>query len=548
MTRTKITDDIKPDYDAVVIGAGFSGLYMLHSLRENGYSTKVFEKADDVGGTWYWNRYPGARCDSDSIYYNYTFSEELFKGWTWSSRYPEQAEILSYLNYVADTLQLRDGIQFNTTVNHADYHEDDHVWRIYTEDGSSVTATYFITAVGCLSASNIPNFKGIHSFKGNKYHTGKWPHEGVDFTGKKVGVIGTGSSGVQSIPVIAKEAEHLTVFQRTPQYCFPARNHPYDPEFVKETKENFSQLKTELRESHSGQIIKSRKPSALDDTPEDRHKAYEDRWKQGGYLFIYDDLLINEESNETAATFIRSKIAQTVKDSKTAQKLMPSYHWGTKRQILDTDYYETYNRENVSLIDVRSNPIEEITSNGIKTTAGEVELDAIVFATGFDGMTGPLFRMDIHGRDGIALKDKWEEGAQTRTYLGLSTNGFPNMFMITGPESPSVLSNMPISIEQHVEWITDCINYMEKNNIVSIEANEEAEKEWSKHCRDIAEETLYTKTDSWYMGANIEGKARGFLIYLGGVGTYRNICQEVAEKGYEGFDLINHKKAPSNAK
>lgn len=548
MTGKKKSVHVKPDYDAVVIGAGFSGLYMLHSLRENGYSTKVFEKADDVGGTWYWNRYPGARCDSDSVYYNYTFSEELFKGWTWSSRYPEQAEILTYLNYVADTLYLRDGIQFNTTISHANYNEENNLWRIYTEDGDSVTATYFITAVGCLSASNVPNFKGLDSFKGNWYHTGQWPHEGVDFTGQKVGVIGTGSSGVQSIPVIAKEADHLTVFQRTPQYCFPARNHPYDPEFVKETKEKFSQLKTELRESHSGQIIKSRKPSALDDTSEDRNKAYEDRWQQGGYLFIYDDLLINEESNETAAEFIRSKIAETVKNPETAQKLMPSYHWGTKRQILDTDYYETYNRDNVSLIDVRGNPIEEITPNGIKTTAGEEEFDAIVFATGFDGMTGPLFRMDIHGKDGIALKDKWEEGSQTRTYLGLSTNGFPNMFMITGPESPSVLSNMPISIEQHVEWVTDCINYMQKNDIDLIEANEEAEKEWSKHCRDIAEETLYTKTDSWYMGANIEGKARGFLIYLGGVGTYRKICKEVAENGYEGFDLISSTKTHSYTK
>lgn len=542
MADKKQSSHLKPDYDAVVIGAGFSGMYMLHSLRENGFTAKVFEKAADVGGTWYWNRYPGARCDSDSIYYNFTFSEELFKGWTWSSRYPEQKEILAYLNYVADTLNVRDGIQFNTTITHAHYNEEKNMWRIYADDGTSVTATYFITAVGCLSASNVPDFKGLDMFEGEWYHTGRWPHEKVDFSGKRVGVIGTGSSGVQAIPVIAEEAEHLTVFQRTPQYSFPARNHPYNPEYVEQAKENFFELRKELRESHSGQIIKSRKPSALDDTPEDRQKAYEERWQEGGYLFIYDDLLTNEESNETAAEFIRSKIGEIVKDPETAQKLMPTYYWGTKRQILDTNYYETYNRDNVSLVDVKRNPIEEITTKGIKTTAGETELDAIVFATGYDGMTGPLFKIDIRGRDGIALKNKWEEGAQTRTYLGLATNGFPNMFTITGPESPSVLSNMPISIEQHVEWIMDCINYLKENNIELIEANEEAEKAWSKHCRELADATLYTKTDSWYMGANIEGKARGFLIYVGGVGTYREICTEIAENGYEGFDLISSKK------
>lgn len=538
----------KVDYDAIVIGAGFSGIYMSHTLRENGFSVKVFEKASDVGGTWYWSRYPGARCDSDSIYYNYTFSEELFKGWNWSSRYPKQDEILRYLNYAADKLNVRASMQFNTTITNAVYNEEKNMWRIYADDGSSVTATYFITAVGCLSAaSNIPNFQGFDSFEGEWYHTGHWPHEEVDFTGKRVGVIGTGSSGVQAIPVIAEDAEHLTVFQRTPQYCFPAGNHPYDPGFVDKAKENFAEMKKELRESMAGQINKTRKPSAFDDTPEVRQKAYEDRWQEGGYLFLYDDLLINEDSNETAAEFIRSKIDDIVKDPETAQKLMPSYHWGTKRQILDTNYYETYNRDNVSLIDVRKNPIEEITSKGIKTSDGETDLDTIVFATGYDGMTGPLFRMNIHGRKGVALNEKWEEGSSTRTYLGVATNGFPNMFMITGPESPSVLSNMPISIEQHVEWIMDCINYMKDNNIELIEANEDAEKEWSQHCREIADATLYTKTDSWYTGANIEGKPRGFLIYVGGVGNYRKLCTEIAEKGYEGFKLLSSEDSVSHS-
>ncbi|MGM8364335.1 flavin-containing monooxygenase [Virgibacillus sp. W0181] len=525
------------DFDAVVVGAGFSGMYMLYILREAGYSVKVYEKGEGVGGTWYWNRYPGARCDSASIYYNYTFSEELYKGWSWSSRYPEQPEILRYLNYVADELDLRRDIEFETVIQQARYNEESNQWHVRKDDGSEVTATYFITAVGCLSASNVPDFKGLETFKGDWYHTGRWPHEGVDFTGKRVGVIGTGSSGVQAIPVIAEEAKHLTVFQRTPQYCFPARNHPYKPEFVDEVKNNFYKLKKELRESSTGQINKVRKPSALDDTPEERQKAYEDRWKEGGYLFLYDDLLINEKSNETAAEFIRSKIKETVKDPETAEKLLPTYYWGTKRQILDSNYYETYNMDHVDLVDVKKHPITEITEKGVKTTEEEYDVDVIVFATGYDGMTGPLFKMDIRGRDGVELKEKWENGSTVKTYLGLSTTGFPNMFMITGPESPSVLSNMPISIEQHVEWIFDCIQYLSKHKVDEIEAKTEAENEWSKHCREVADTTLMTKADSWYTGANIKGKARGFPMYIGGVGVYREMCSEIAANGYEGFAL-----------
>ena len=529
----------KPDFDAVVIGAGFSGMYMIYSLREAGFSVKGYEKGKDVGGTWYWNRYPGARCDSDSIYYNYMFSEELYKGWTWSSRYPDQPEILRYLNYAADKMDIRKDFEFETVISKAQYDEGANLWHIYKEDGTKVTATYFITAVGCLSASNVPDFKGLDQFKGDWYHTGRWPHEKVDFSGKRVGVVGTGSSGVQAIPVIAEEAKHLTVFQRTPQYSFPARNHPYKPGFVDEAKKSFHTLKKELRESAAGQINKVRKPSALDDTPEERQKAYEERWQEGGYLFLYDDLLINEESNKTAQDFIRSKIKEIVKNPETAEKLLPTYHWGTKRQILDSNYYETYNLDHVDLVDVKTNPIVEITEKGIKTTADEYELDIIVFATGYDGMTGPLFKMDIRGRDGVALNEKWENGESVRTYLGLSTHGFPNMFMITGPESPSVLSNMPVSIEQHVEWISDCIQYLRKHGIDKIEAEVDAEKDWSKHCREVAEATLMTKADSWYTGANIEGKARGFPIYIGGVGVYREKCDEVAANNYTGFQLTS---------
>jgi len=418
---------------------------------------------------------------------------------------------------------------------------------VYLNDGTSVSAKYFITGVGCLSAANVPNFKGINNFKGEWYHTGHWPHEKVDFTGKRVGIIGTGSTGVQAIPVIAQEAEHLTVFQRTPQYCAPARNHPYEPEYIRQAKENFSEIKKQMRESQGGQPVAPPTKSALEVTPEERQRVYEEAWEQGGLgLFsAYYDLTINEAANETVAEFIRSKIREIVEDPKEAEKLLPSYFYGTKRPIIDTNYYETYNRPNVALVDVKKAPIEEITPNGVRTTDGEYELDTIVFATGYDGMTGPLLKIDIRGRDGVSLKEKWAGGAQTRTYLGVANAGFPNMFMITGPESPSVLSNMPVSIEQHVEWIADCIEYMRANGVETIEANVEAEEGWSKHCREVAESTLFTKTDSWYTGANIPGKPRGFLIYLGGVGAYRQKCDEIAAKGYEGFSFVSTAKTAS---
>lgn len=526
-------------YDAVVIGAGFSGLYMLYRLREAGFSTAVFEAGDGVGGTWYWNRYPGARCDSESIYYNYTFSEELYNEWTWTSRYPAQPEILRYLNFVADKFDLKKDIQFKTRVQSAHYNEDTKKWEIQLDNGTTVTAKYFITGVGCLSAANLPKFNGLENFKGEFYHTGHWPHGGVDFKGKRVGIIGTGSSGVQAIPVIAQEAEHLTVFQRTPQYSAPARNHPYSEGYVEQAKKNFLEIKKQMRESAGGQPAVPPDKSALEVTAEERQKVYEHAWENGGLgLFAaYYDITVNEEANETVAEFIRGKITEIVKDSETASKLLPSYYYGTKRPIIDTNYYETFNRENVSLVDVKKNPIEEITASGVRTSEEEYELDALVFATGYDGMTGPLLKIDIRGKDGVSLKEKWNGGACTRTYLGVANAGFPNFFMITGPESPSVLSNMPVSIEQHVEWIGDCIEHFEKQGVETIEAAVEAEEAWSKHCREVAEATLFTKTDSWYTGANIPGKPRGFLIYLGGVGVYRKKCEEIAANGYEGFTI-----------
>ncbi|MBB6446685.1 flavin-containing monooxygenase [Bacillus benzoevorans] len=531
------------DFDCLVIGAGFSGMYMLHLLREAGFSTRVIEKGDGVGGAWYWSRYPGARCDSESVYYNYTFSEELYNEWTWSSRFPEQPEILRYLNFAADRLDLRRDIQFNTEVRAAHFDEDENIWRLHLSDGTSVTATYFISGVGCLSinATNIPNFKGLEQFEGDWYHTGAWPHHKVNFRGKRVGVIGTGSSGVQTIPVIAQEAEHLTVFQRTPQYSVPANNHPLEEEFIQYVKNHLPEIRGKMRESLGGLPFAPFERSALDDTPEERRKVYEEAWEKGGsaLFFTYPDLLTNEESNTTASEFIRSKIKEIVKDPETAEKLMPTYYYGTKRAIMDTNYFETYNRDNVSLVDVKKAPIAEITAKGVRTEDREYELDVLVFATGYDGMTGPLLKMDIRGRDGETLKQKWENGAHVRTYLGLTTAGFPNMFMITGPESPSVLGNVPVAIEQHVEWTADCLKHMRETGMDTIEATQEAEEEWSRKCREMAEATLYTKTESWYTGANIEGKPRGFLMYLGGYGPYRELCDEIAEKGYEGFALAS---------
>ncbi|QGQ45466.1 flavin-containing monooxygenase [Metabacillus sediminilitoris] len=528
--------------DAVVVGAGFSGLYMLYRLREAGFRTRVFEAADGVGGVWHKNRYPGARCDNESIDYNFTFSEELFKEWNWSEKFSKQSEILEYLNYVADKFDLRRDIQLNTRITAAHYDEQDNRWTIQTDEGSTLSAKYFISGVGCLSAANIPKFKGLESFEGKWYHTGNWPKENVSFKGKRVGVIGTGSTGIQVIPAIAPEVDHLTVFQRTPQYSVPSRNHAYDPEYLKQVKDNFSEFKRKRRYSFGGfpNDVEAR-PSALNDTPEEREKLYEAAWQKGAvssfFLETYQDLTVNEEANETLSKFIRQKIKEIVHDPEVAEKLSPTYFYGTKRPIQDTNYYETYNRENVSLVDVKANPIVEITPKGIRTTDGEYELDIIIFATGYDAMTGSLFKIDIRGKDGLTLKEKWENGEQTKTYLGIATSGFPNMFMITGPESPSVLSNVPTSIEQHVEWISDCIEYLQKNDIDTLEAKAEAEEEWSKHCREVAEATLFTKTESWYIGANVPGKPQRFLIYLGGVGPYREKCSDVASKGYEGFLL-----------
>ena len=529
------------DFDAIVIGAGFSGMGMLRRLRDDmGMSVQVYEAGSGVGGTWYWNRYPGARCDSESYTYCFTFSKELLQEWSWSGRYPEQPEILTYLNHVADRFDLRPNIQFDTKVTSATFLEDRNLWEIETDQGDRVTARHLITGIGCISTGNIPKIKGLDSFEGDWYHTGNWPHHPVDFSGKRVAVIGTGSSGVQSIPVIAEQAEHLTVFQRTPQYTVPARHASIDRKFIEEeVKPQYDAIVERGKWTRGGAPVAPEAGSALALTEEERNSVYEKFWAVGGNDFIYgsfDDILGNKEANDTVAEFIRSKIRETVKDPETSQKLLPLDHpYGSKRALMDTNYFETYNRENVDLVDLRQAPIQEITAKGIRTSEQDFEFDIIVFATGFDAMTGTFMKIDIRGRDGVTLKEKWAEGP--KTYLGLQVAGFPNMFMITGPGSPSVLCNMPVCIEQHIEWVGDFIGWMREHNLETAEADSRAEEEWGAHVNEVANNTLFVYANSWYLGANIPGKPRVFMPYAGGAGTYRKRCNEIAENGYEGFLL-----------
>ncbi len=526
------------DVDVVIVGAGMSGLYMLYCLRQLGFSARVYETGDDVGGTWYWNRYPGARCDVESMEYSFSFSEDLQQEWHWSERYATQPEILRYVNHVADRFDLRRDVQFNTRVTAAHYEDAYNRWSVTTDQGEQVSCRFCILAVGCLSAAQVPCITGLDSFEGRWYHTGNWPHEGVDFGGQRVGVIGTGSSGIQSIPVIAQQAAHLYVFQRTPNFAFPACNAPLDPDYEREVKARYPELRQAERESRVGYIVDRGEQSALDVTTEERDAEYTRRWERGGFGFTsaYSDLLTDRAANATAAEYVRARIREIVRDPAVAELLCPKDHpIGTKRLPLDTNYYETYNRENVTLVDIRSTPIERITSTGLHTCDSDYELDSIVFATGFDAMTGPLFAIDIRGRNGCALKEKWAAGP--RTYLGIASARFPNLFMITGPGSPSVLSNMIVSIEQHVEWVRDCLCYLRAHDLDCIEAEVDAEDAWVEHVNEVAYQTLYPQANSWYMGANIPGKPRIFLPYIGGVGKYRQTCAEVAADGYQGFSL-----------
>jgi cyclohexanone monooxygenase len=524
-------------YDVVVVGAGFAGMYMLHKLRGLGLSVRVFEQGGDVGGTWYWNRYPGARCDVESMQYSYSFSEELQQEWNWSERYAPQAEILNYARHVADRFRLRDGIQFNTRVDRADFDESDSSWSVATSDGNIVTAKYVVLATGCLSNARMPDIKGLADFKGRVYHTGHWPHEPVNFTGLRVGLIGTGSSAIQSVPVIAEQADHLTVFQRTANFSIPARNAALAEEEREYFRANYPEIRRFAREdARNGIYTEMPDRGALDDGDNERRAKYEQRWSRGGLTFmsVYNNLALDTAANDTAANFVRGKIAEIVRDPQTAKLLQPNNHpIGSKRICVDTEYFATFNRPNVTLVDIRSNPIGKILPNAVRTGAGDYEVDALVLATGFDAMTGSVAKIDIRGRDGLTLNQKWAEGP--KTYLGLMSVGFPNLFIITGPGSPSVLSNMIVSIEQHVEWIADCIGYMRNNSLATMEAKQDAEDRWVAHVNEVAHGTLYPQANSWYMGANIPGKPQIFMPYIGGVGAYRQICNDVAAGGYEGF-------------
>ncbi len=539
MSALSQTKDTTPSYDAIIVGAGFAGLYMLHRLRGLGFSARVFEQGSGVGGTWYWNRYPGARCDVESMQYSYSFSEELQQEWEWSERYAPQPEILKYANHVADRFDLRRDIQFDIRVETARFNDSANRWLVATSDGETYSATYFILATGCLSNARIPDFSGLADFKGKTYHTGHWPHEPVDFIGLRVGVIGTGSSAIQSIPIIAEQARHLFVFQRTPNFSIPAHNAPLTPELTREWKADYATRRQRARtESRNGILTVIPQKGALDDGDNARRREYEAGWARGGISFMasYNNLLIDQPANDTAANFVRDKIAEIVDDPAVAKLLQPDNHpIGSKRICVDTDYYATFNRPNVTLVDVRDNPVETLLAHGLRSGGKDYELDAIVFATGFDAMTGSVARIDITGSDGTTLNQKWAEGP--RTYLGLMSAGFPNMFVITGPGSPSVLSNMIVSIEQHVDWIADCLTYLRARGAERIEATAAAEDKWVAHVNEVAHGTLYPQANSWYMGANIPGKPRIFMPYIGGVGVYRRICDEVAAKNYEGFTL-----------
>ena len=525
-------------FDVVVVGAGFSGLYMLYRLRALGLSVRVLEMGTGVGGTWYWNRYPGARCDGESLTYSYSFSESLQQEWSWSDRYSLQPDILAYLNHVADRFDLRRDIQFETRVRRAAYDEAQGEWALDTDGGERFRTAFCIMAIGCLSVPRRPPFEGLERYEGQWYHTGQWPHEEVDFTGMRVGVVGTGSTAIQVIPMVAQQAAHLTVFQRTANFSMPAWNGPLDPGEERAMKAAYPEYREKARWSEVGVLYESiGKPAAEVEAEQQEHEL-ERQWRAGGFAMLgtFTDVLVDPAANELAAEFCRRKIREKVTDPAVAELLCPKDHpFGTKRLCVDTDYYETFNRENVTLVDIRHAPIEEITSRGLRTGGVEHVFDAIIFATGFDAMTGALLGIDIRGRNGVRLEDEWKAGP--RTYLGLTMAGFPNLFAITGPGSPSVLTNMVVSIEQHVEWVADCIAHLRARGLERIEASREAQDEWVDHVNETAHQTLYPLANSWYMGANIPGKPRVFTPYVGSAGSYRRTCNEVAAGGYRGFRL-----------
>ena len=536
--RSRIVTD--SDFDVLIIGGGVAGLYLLYRLRGLGLSVLAFEAGANVGGTWYWNRYPGCRCDVESLEYSYSFASDLQQEWSWPERYGTQPEILKYINHVTERFSLRRDIRFNTRIRSAIFCRRKVLWTLTTDSGENIRAPYCVMATGNLSSPQTPEFPGLECFQGDWFHTGLWPQEEVDFTGKQVGIIGTGSSGIQAIPHIARQAKHLYVFQRTANFSLPARNGPLDPELEQRHKSEYPARRKAAFDTPFG--IAGYPPpekSALEVSDKERLRTYEQKWGEGGqisFLYSFNDLLINKASNDTAAEFIRQKIRKSVKDPVVAELLAPKSHpIGTKRLILDTDYYESYNRNNVTLVDVSSRPIEEIEPNSIRTGDDQFIVDSIVFATGFDAMTGAILDINITVQDGPSVRDVWKHGPTS--YLGLTIAGFPNLFTITGPGSPGVKSQMILSIEQHVDFIADCLQHMRSRDLIQIEATFNAEDSWVKHVKEVADATLYPLANSWYMGVNVPGKPKVFMPYVGGVDRYKKKCDEVVADGYVGFTM-----------
>ena len=527
----------KADFDVIVVGAGFAGLYGLYQFRDQGLSVQGFEAASGVGGVWYHNRYPGARCDVDSIDYSFSFSPELQREWAWTERYAAQPEILAYLDHVADRFDLRRLIRFSTRVTSAHRNDATGLWTVGDDQGGRTTCRFLVLAIGCLSTPRKPPFEGLDDFQGEWFMTAQWPHEPVDLAGKRVGLIGTGSSGVQSAPEIAKVAEHLYVFQRTPVFTIPARNHPTDPERAAAIKARYEDYRREQYKTRIGAYLPTTGKPSTEFTPEERQRLYAERWTigGGGLTATFTNMLTSQQTNDECAEFVRERIREIVEDPKTAELLCPYDHpIGARRICIDTDYYDTYNRPNVTLVDVRSDPIERITRTGLQTRSGaHYPLDVIVFAIGFDAVTGAAAQIDIRNGRGEALRDKWAHGP--KTYLGLMTADFPNLFMVTGPGSPSVLVNMVPAVEHDIRWISELIRHMDEKGLRAIEASEAAEGEWVEHVAEVGARTLLPKAKSWYMGDNVAGKTRMLLAYCGGFNNYTDRVEQIVAAGYEGF-------------
>jgi cyclohexanone monooxygenase len=530
------------EVDVLVVGAGFAGLRTLHTMRELGLSVAVLEAGEGIGGVWYWNRYPGARCDVESYDYSYGFSPELEQEWRWSARYAAQPEILRYVEHVADRFDLRRDVHLRRRMTRAEF--DGARWQVTTEAGEHWSGRFLVMAVGNLSTTKAPELPGQNEFGGQILHTARWPHEGVDLSGRRVGIIGTGSSGMQMTPVVATEAAHLTVFQRTPNFSIPAANAVIDDATDAQVEAGYAARREAARNSPSGLGFEPSKQSALEVGPEERRRTYEAaRTRLGfGFVLAYYDLILDQAANESAADFIREKIGAQVDDPDTREKLMPrGFPFGTKRPSVDSDYYPTFNRDDVTLVDLRSDPIERLTATGIDTAHGHHDLDVLVFATGFDAMTGSLLRPDIVGRGGRTLREHWADGP--RTYLGLFVSGFPNLFVIAGPGSPSLLSNVLLSIEQHVDWVAGLLTEMCERGATVVDADPAAEVRWVSHVNERAAATLYPKARSYYMGDEIPGKPRVFMPYSGGVRGYRRIMEKVVADGYDGL-LTSSADAP----